>query len=112
MAYTIELAQRAFDDIDAIVERIQADSPQNATRWRRKLFNKIDSIETFPHGCALAPENDHCPFEVRQTMLGNYRVLFTINDERSHVLVLTVRHGARRFMGGDELSGIHDDPKA
>lgn len=73
MAYTIELSPRAFADIDAIVEYIQADSPQNATRWRRKLFEKIEALPTFPRGCSLAPEDEHCPFEVRQSIFGRYR---------------------------------------
>lgn len=61
MAYTIELSPRAFADIDAIVEHIQADSPQNATHWRRKLFEKIETLQTFPRGCSLAPEDERSP---------------------------------------------------
>jgi plasmid stabilization system protein ParE len=45
----------------------------------------------------------HCSFEVRQTFVGRYRVLFTIRDEDALVYVLTVRHGARREMPPDEL---------
>jgi len=103
MAYTIELSPRAFADIDAIVEHIQADSPQNATHWRRKLFEKIETLQTFPRGCSLAPEDEHCPFEVRQTILGRYRILFTVRDDNSLVYILTVRHGSRRFMPPDEV---------
>ena len=103
MAYTIELSRRAYADVDAIVEYIQADSAQNATRWRRQLFDKIETLHLFPRGCAMASEDEYCPFEVRQTVIGNYRVLFTVVEDRSLVYVLTVRHGARRFIPGWQL---------
>lgn len=106
MAYTIELSPRAFADIDAIVEYIQADSAPNATRWRRKLFEKIETLRTNPRGCGLAPEDEYCSIEVRQMFFGRYRILFTVRDDQSLVYVLTVRHGARRFMASDELGDI------
>lgn len=103
MAYTIELSPRAFADIDAIVGYIQADSPQNATHWRGKLFEKIETLRTFPRGCSLAPEDEHCPFEVRQSIFGRYRILFMVRDDNSLVYILTVRHGSRRLLPPDDV---------
>ena len=103
MEYTTKLSPRAFADIDAIVEHIQADSPVNATRWRESLFAKIAKLSGMPHSCSLAPEDEYCSIEVRQTFLGRYRILFTVRQTNSLVYVLAIHHGARRFLPADEL---------
>lgn len=109
MAFTIKLSLRAYDEIDAIVDRIQRNSPVDATRWRRRLFDKLETLRLFPRGCSLAPEDSYCSFEVRQTIFGNYRILFTISDESSRVDILTVRWAARRMMSSDDLSQAASD---
>jgi plasmid stabilization system protein ParE len=104
MAYRVELSPRAFSDADAIVGYIAANSPRNATRWRQRLFSRLDALALMPRGCSLAPENEYVDSEIRQTFFGRYRILFTVRDEDSLVYVLTVRHGARRIIPPDELS--------
>ena len=106
MAYTIRLSERAYADIATIVAYIQGDSPQNASRWRTGLLERIASLDFSPRGGALAPEDEYTPFEVRQALFGRYRILFTIKDDERTVYVLTVRHGARQFMSGEELAEI------
>lgn len=112
MAFTIELSHRAFDDIDSIVDRIQADSPSDAARWRSRLFEKLETLQLFPRACSLAPENGHCDFEVRQTIFGNYRILFTVDDDRSQVSILSIRWAARRFMSTLDLNEAASDISA
>ncbi len=104
MAYTVEFSARARQDIDAIVAYIQADSPVNATRWRQRLELKMSALRMMPEACGAAPESDRSRREVRQLLFGQYRVLFTIED--GTVFVLTIRHGARRFLAEDELESI------
>ncbi|QDU42879.1 Plasmid stabilization system protein [Symmachiella dynata] len=104
MAYTVEFSARARRDIDEIVAYIQADSPRDATRWRQKLQERMNALRTMPEACGLAPENDESPHNVRQLLHGHYRVLFTIREQR--VFVLTIRHGARRFMKAAEFDAI------
>ncbi len=65
-----------------------------------KRFRRYSS---FPVGRAVAPEDEFCPFEVRQTILGQHRILFTVIESRTLVYILTVRHGARRFMRGNQV---------
>ena len=57
-----------------------------------------------PMACGLAPEDDVSGHEIRQLLFGKYRVLFTI--EETKVFILTVRHGARRFLTADEVTDI------
>lgn len=106
MAYRVELSPSAFDDVDAVVSYISVDSADNAHRWRTRLFSKIAGVGLLPRGCSLAPEDEFCAMEVRQFLFGRYRILFTIRDEDSLVYVLTVRHGSRRLMSGDEIDNI------
>lgn len=89
--------------MDAIVEYIVANSLRNATRWRERLIAKLAALAVMPRGCSLAPENEYTDFEVRQTFHGKYRVLFTVLDQDSLVYVLSIRHGARRFIPPGEL---------
>jgi len=106
MAYRIELSPLAFDEIDAIVEYIGRDSIENAYRWRTRLFEQIEKLDLMPRSCSLAPESEFGSVEVRQIIFGRYRILFTIRDADSLVYVLTVRHGARRFLTSDEIDKI------
>ena len=104
MAYTVEFSARARRDSDEIVSYIQADSPVDATHWRRQLHEKIKVLCTMPGAGGLAPENDQSRHEVRQLLHGRYRVLFTVRGKK--VFVLTIRHGARRFMDARDIDGI------
>jgi plasmid stabilization system protein ParE len=91
-------------DLDEIAAYIAADSPTHAGRWRQRLHAKLLSLTTMPSACGLAPEDEVSGREIRQLLFGSYRVLFTIDQSR--VLILTVRHGARRSMTWDEIDDI------
>lgn len=96
MEFTVELSNRAEADIEESYVHIAKDSPQNALNWRFELEEKIRSLKTFPERCGLAPEHYYAKVEIRQTFHGQYRILFTIRVQT--VYVLTVRHGARKFL--------------
>jgi plasmid stabilization system protein ParE len=61
----------------------------------------LSSLETLAEACGFAPENEYTTLTVRQLLHGPFRILYEVHD--ANVYVLTVRHGARRFMSGDEL---------
>jgi len=102
-SHKVELSRRAQRDVDSIYFRIREDSPTNAARWRRRLVDAIDSLEKFPLRHAIAPEAEAVGIELRQMMFGVYRVLHIV--EVNTVNIVTVRHGARRFIAADELKG-------
>ncbi len=76
----------------------------DTTRWRQRLHEKLRPLITMPSACGLAPEDEFSDREIRQLLVGSYRLLFTVRTDR--VLVLTVRHGARRLMARDEIGAI------
>ncbi len=94
MKYAVMTENAAQVDITEAYLWIARDSSENAIRWVEAVEAAIESLDTFPERCAVAPESEEFDREIRQLLHGNYRILFTIHDETVHVL--HVRHGARR----------------
>lgn len=60
-----------------------------ARLWLRELYTAVfRRLATFPLSCSLAPENKELDVEVRQLILGRYRILFTIEDDLVRVLYI------------------------
>lgn len=60
---------------------------RKARRWVRQLRTAITKqLSLVPKGFPLAPEDDEFPEEIRQMIVGRYRVLFTIRRGKVHVL--------------------------
>jgi plasmid stabilization system protein ParE len=72
-----------------------------ASRWFDGIYDTIGSLEFFPERCPLAPESEFFNQEIREIFHGRrqykYRILFTVAENRVHVL--HVRHGARLALG-------------
>ncbi|MFA9478779.1 type II toxin-antitoxin system RelE/ParE family toxin [Phycisphaerales bacterium AB-hyl4] len=68
-------------------------APLNAQRWLEGLWDAVDTLETWPTRCSLAPENAYRPFEIRKLNHGSHLILFTINKEQATVYVIGLRHG-------------------
>jgi plasmid stabilization system protein ParE len=101
MTYPIEISHRAARDIEEAFDYIRSRAPLNALRWRAGLERRLRVLETSPQAFGFAPENDDAKGDVRQMLYGRYRILYTIRAET--VFVLTVRHGARLFLTGEEI---------
>jgi len=60
---------------------------KEAKRWVRQLREAVFSqLALIPKGFPLAPEDDEFSEEIRQMIVGRYRVLFTIRVRKVHVL--------------------------
>ena len=60
---------------------------KEARRWIRELRTAIlRQLSIVPKGFPIAPENDEFAEEIRQMIVGRYRVLFTIRKGKVHVL--------------------------
>ena len=60
-----------------------------AQKWVRELrLSTIKNLATAPSAFSLAPESNEFDQEIRQVIVGRYRVLFTIRGRRVHVLHL------------------------
>ena len=111
MTYRVILQPRAERDLLDSARYIlgQSKSPAVALRWARGIRVKIGTLKTQPLRCPIDPDSDVYGVEVRIMLFGRgrgkYRVLFTIQADT--VIILTVRHSARRGVG--EQSGESED---
>lgn len=60
---------------------------KEAKRWIRELRTAVfNQLSIMPKGFPLAPEDDEFSEEIRQMIVGRYRVLFNIKKGKVHVL--------------------------
>jgi toxin ParE1/3/4 len=100
MAYRVELAARAVRDLREIYRAINALESQQARTWFIGLEAAVLSLEKFPARCPVTPEDEtlrHCLYGDKPYV---YRIIFEIEDPERIVRVMSIRHGARRPLGG------------
>jgi plasmid stabilization system protein ParE len=60
---------------------------KEAQKWVKELRNAVRTqLGTVPFALPLAPESEAFHKEIRQMIIGRYRVLFTIDGRKVHVL--------------------------
>ena len=94
MEFDVYVGDRAWKEVLGIAAWIARGSPANAMRWMEQVWRAIESLRRFPRRCPTAAETRILRAEIRQLLVGDYRVLFTLR--RRSVIVLHVRHAARR----------------
>ncbi len=91
MAANIIWSEQALDDIDAIAEYINRDSPFYAQRVAEEILELVPSIAEQPQIGRIVPElKDE---SVRERFIYSYRVIYEIRS--SHVEIIAVIHGRR-----------------
>jgi plasmid stabilization system protein ParE len=94
--YNVIIQPTAEVDIESVYLYIAQESPKNALNWFFQIQSEISTLKRLPFRCPLAPENSVFDKEIRQLIIGKYRVLFTV--ELNHVHILHVRHGAQLWL--------------
>ena len=76
---------------------------REAQQWVRQLRTAVfKQLSVVPIGFPLAPEDDELSEEIRQMIVGRYRVLFTIKGRKVHVLHVRGAYvGALHELEGD-----------
>ena len=60
---------------------------REARQWARQVKSAVfEQLGVVPKAFPLAPENDEFSEDIRQMIVGRYRVLFTIKGREVHVL--------------------------
>lgn len=93
MSFRVVVEKEAEEDLKEAARWIAQSSPEKAALWYFGATEAIESLETFPACCPLAPESKRFGVEIRHLLFEKYRILFTIEDET--VYVLRVRHQAQ-----------------
>lgn len=100
-AYTILVQDDAERDLDEIIRYVARGSPLNAGRLTDRFTQRICSLEKLPRRCPLARENGSASLELRQLLVGPYRIVFGIIDQTVHVL--RVIHASRDTLPPDQI---------
>ncbi len=104
MTLPIRLTREAKENISAISRYISQDSAVSAYQWRERIRKKLRALKDFPTRHELVFSASEGGRDVRHTFFGAYRILYPIDVDA--VVVLTVRHGARRPLTAEEVREI------
>jgi len=91
MAARIVWSPVAIDDLVAISEYIERDSPLHATRIAREIITVVESAADYPLAGRVVPE--FADPELRERIIYPYRVIYRVADDT--IVVVTVVHGRR-----------------
>lgn len=107
-AYRVVLSGNARDDLRDIGLYIsQTFGSRNAAlKQTTRIRNAIESLETMPLRHALASDARLAEDGVRRMNVGNFAVLYTVDEKSSEVVVARVMYGRRNMKG--VLSRIHN----
>jgi plasmid stabilization system protein ParE len=107
MSYEIDISDVAEMEIDDTFIYLVGRSPDYVEKWRSELERQIETLREFPRRCPLVRDARHIHPEVRQLLVGKYRVLFVILDadgdgEEDTVRIIHVRHTAQQPLDYDD----------
>ena len=88
--YRIDIKPTAQNDLARRYAQIEKESPQNAVNWYLGLIEAVEKLDELAERCPIAPEDLDLRRGIRHLIVGDYRVLYVIENET--VSVLHVRH--------------------
>jgi plasmid stabilization system protein ParE len=99
MAWRVSLAASAYRDVDAILAWFEA--PGAAAVWLAEFEQACAGLCNLPMRGAIAAESRTLGKEIRQLLVGLYRVLYVVAPNA--VTVLHVRHASRLPLSAEPL---------
>jgi|SRR5580700_1322976 toxin ParE1/3/4 len=95
-SYRVKITPTASGELEAIFDYIARDSPQNAARFISRIVDAIDSLDRMPHRYRLARSSDPTFNQIRSMPLRPYLIRYIVDDATHSVVIVSIRHGARR----------------
>ena len=83
----------ALDDLEAICQYIERDSPRQAVLFAERVFGAVGRLAGFPRSGRIVPELSRD--DVREIIFDRYRVIYRLSGER--VEVIMVHHAMRQL---------------
>ena len=93
MDFKIVWTLRARDDLRNIATYISRDNPAAALKLGETIFDRVDVLEKFPELGRVVPEWGRP--DVREIIVGSYRIVYRVGNQRKAIEILRVWHGAR-----------------
>ncbi len=91
MVRKIKWTIRALNDLHDIYEFIAKDSKRYAQIQVEDIQNAALNLTSFPLMGRIVPEFPHLSY--REILVGNYRVIYRLEDEQDLVIIMDVAHG-------------------
>ncbi len=86
-------SERSINDLIAIQKYIAQDNPQTAKKWVAKLRQRTRRAAETALAGRIVPEFNQK--DIREIFLGNYRIVYRVDNDNNGILVLTVFEGHR-----------------
>lgn len=93
MAYRVIWTEEAADDLQAIAEYIERDSPHYAAAVVDKIVALARSLPDFPHIGRVVPE--FAREDIRERFMFSYRVVYQVREDS--ILIVNIIHGRRQY---------------
>lgn len=92
--YNVKITDRALADMEMIYGYIAdtLNAPIAAIRQYNRIAKGIESLNSFPHRCHLFDSEPEHTMGLRQLLVDNYSVIYTVNEDI--VTVLRVLYSA------------------
>lgn len=97
--YSVNLLPRAYRDLDGIYTYIAETllEPGLGVKLAESLEEAIISLETMPRRGALRKTGVYANRGYRQLFVGNFTVMYRIEELRKRVFIVTVRYSKSHF---------------
>ena len=97
--YNVSLTSRALRDLDEIYVYIAQTLlvPETALGMVDKIEKEILSLEEMPYRFPERKTGAYANKGYRQLFVGNYTVIYRIDEKRRQVIVITIRYSPSQF---------------
>ena len=97
--YEVMLYPKAYRDIDEIYAYIALEklAPENAKGQTDRIWDAIDSLETFPQSHQDRLVGRYAGKGYKQLLINNYVAIFKIDEKKKTVYVVTVQYQGRNL---------------
>ncbi len=92
----IVFSSQAKADLAEIVNFIAYDKPQAARKWATSIRQSVLKLPDFPKIGRTVPE--FADETIRELIIGQYRVVYKIDDKKDSIVILTVHHAKRLLL--------------
>jgi addiction module RelE/StbE family toxin len=89
----VRWTEQAVEDLRAIREFIERDSPRYGRLVAERIFEATFRLETFPYSGRVVPEVGR--EEIRELVVGDYRIVYRVQTDAA--VLLTIFRSSRLF---------------
>jgi toxin ParE1/3/4 len=101
LAYRVLWSDSAQERITKIFDFIAEKNPTVARRVVEDLLDRVEALAAHPR--LGRPLSDEMEVDLRRLVLGDYVIVYRLQETRQTVLIIAVRHHRERSLPGEEV---------